>query len=86
LNVASWSAFTTTSYGRTLLIKLAVVLLLVIVGAFNWRRVRPTLATGGTAASARLRHSATLELALGVLVLAVTAVLVALPTPVDLAR
>lgn len=84
LNVASWGAFTSTSYGRTLLIKLAIVLLLVLVGAFNWRRVRPALASGGTSAAGRLRRAATLELVLGLVVLAVTAVLVALPTPVDL--
>ena len=83
LHVASWSAFTTTTYGRTLLIKLATVVLLILVAAWNWRRVKPTLATTG---ARQLKRSATLELLLGVLVLAVTAVLVALPTPVDLAR
>jgi copper transport protein len=86
VHVASWAAFTATAYGRTLLIKLAVVALLVLVGMFNWRRVRPALASSDERASERLRHSATFELVLAALVLAVTAVLVALPTPVDLAR
>ena len=85
VHVASWGAFTTTSYGRTLLIKLAVVVLLVLVAAFNWRRVRPSLATDSSA-PARLRRSATLELVLGAIVLAVTAVLVALPTPFEMLR
>jgi len=86
LEVASWGAFTTTTYGRTLLIKLAIVLLLVLVGAYNWRRVRPALASDGGPAAERLRRSATLELVLGAVVLLVTAILVALPTPVDLVR
>ena len=86
VHVASWAAFTGTAYGRTLLIKLAVVAMLVLVAAFNWRRVRPALASSDPRASERLRHSVTFELVLAVLVLAVTAVLVALPAPVDLAR
>jgi copper transport protein len=86
VHVGSWGAFTSTTYGRTLLIKLAVVALLVLVGAFNWQRARPALATSDARAPERLRRSATLELALAALVLAVTAVLVALPTPIDLAR
>jgi copper transport protein len=83
LHVASWSAFTTTTYGRTLLIKLAIVVLLILIGTWNWRRVKPTLATDGAHG---LKRSATLELALGVVVLAVTAVLVALPTPFEMLR
>lgn len=69
----------TTSYGRTLSIKVAVVLLVLGAGAYNWQRVRPAL---GTAASAlRLQRSAALELLLAMVVLGLTAVLVALPTP-----
>ncbi|HEX5970371.1 MAG TPA: CopD family protein [Gemmatimonadaceae bacterium] len=86
VHVGSWAAFTDTTYGRTLLIKLAIVVLLVLVGAFNWRRVRPSLISPDTGAPERLRRSATFELVLAALVLAVTAVLVALPTPIDLAR
>ena len=86
VHVGSWAAFTNTSYGRALLIKLAVVALLALVGAFNWRRVRPALASSDARASETLRRSVTFELFLAAVVLAVTAVLVALPTPVDLAR
>ena len=82
VHVGSWAAFTGTSYGRALLIKLAVVVLLMVVGAFNWRRVRPALASSDARASERLRRSVTFELFLAAVVLAVTAVLVALPTPV----
>jgi putative copper export protein len=68
-----------TSYGRTLALKLLLLGGVAAIGAFNWRRVRPTLTDADGAA--RLRRSATLELALGLVVVAVTAVLVALPTP-----
>ena len=71
----------TTSYGRALLIKLALLLGVAATGAYNWLRVRPTLGTSD--ATARLRKSATAELAIGAAVIAVTAVLVALPTPID---
>ena len=49
------------------------------LGFYNWRRVLPTL--GDDAATHRLRRSARVELGLGLVVLLVTAVLVALPTP-----
>lgn len=83
VHVASWAAFTGTAYGRTLLVKLALVLLLVLVGAWNWRRVKPTLASTGPAPLAR---SARVELLVALAILLATAILVALPTPVDLAR
>ena len=49
------------------------------LGFYNWRRVLPTL--GDDDATHRLRRSARAELGLGLVVLLVTAVLVALPTP-----
>ena len=60
------------------MIKLGVLMGVAGTGAYNWLRVRPTLGT--SEATARLKKSATTELALGVAVIAVTAVLVALPT------
>lgn len=69
----------TTSYGRTLSIKLAVVILVLGTGFYNWRRVRPALGTA--AGTLRLQRSAAIELLLAVVVLGLTAVLVALPTP-----
>lgn len=86
VHVGSVPALWRTAYGRTLLVKLALLAAVAAVGAYNWRRVRPALAhptTSGTGA-ARLRRSATLELLVGLLVLAATAVLVATPTAVDL--
>lgn len=85
-HLGSWAAFTSTSYGETLLVKLAVVLLLVGVGAWNWRRVRPSLAPGDDADLRRIRRSGTAEATLALVILLVTAVLVALPTPMDTVR
>lgn len=64
-----------SGYGRTLLLKLALLAGVFGTGAYNWLRVRPAL--GSEAAAGRLRRSAALELAVGALVLAATAVLVA---------
>jgi copper transport protein len=78
-HVDRWSRLWTTSYGMTLIVKLALVSLLFSLGAWNWRRVKPNL--GGDAGVVALRFSAKLELAASLLVLAVTAFLVALPLP-----
>lgn len=77
--IGSWSALTGSDYGRTVLIKVAVLLLVLAVGAYNWRRMRPRL--GDPATASVLRRSAATELALGAVLLAVTAVLSALPAP-----
>jgi copper transport protein len=81
LHVGALSALWTTSYGRTLLLKLGIVSLVFGTGAYNWLKVRPALGHGP--AAGRLRRSATLELAVALAVLAVTAVLVATPLPTD---
>jgi putative copper export protein len=68
-----------TPYGWALIVKLCLVLVVVALGAWNWRRVSPGLGTEEGAF--RLRRSATSELAVAALVLAATAVLVSLPAP-----
>jgi putative copper export protein len=73
------SSLWTTSYGITLVIKLIFVVIVVALGAWNWRRVRPTLGEEGT--EVMIRRSSTMELAFGALVLLCTAVLVTLPSP-----
>jgi copper transport protein len=73
------SALWTTSYGIALIIKLVLVLIVVALGAWNWRRVRPSLGDEGSEHT--IRRSATMELAFGALVLLVTSVLVSLPSP-----
>lgn len=83
LNVGSVAAFTSSAYGRTLLVKLALLSTVFAVGAWNWLQVRPRLGAPGT--TARLRRSSSVELALAILVLAITAVLVATPPAVEAA-
>ena len=79
LHLKRLSALWTTSYGIALCVKLILVLIVVMLGAWNWRRVRPSLGESGSEET--IRRSATMELTVGALVLIVTAVLVTLPSP-----
>lgn len=81
LHVGTVEGLWRSGYGRTLLLKLGVLSIVALTGAYNWRRVKPTL--GDTAGTRRIRRSAAVEIAVAVAVLAVTAVLVARPTGVD---
>jgi putative copper export protein len=72
-------ALWTTSYGIALLVKLVLVAMVVVLGAWNWKRVRPSLGAEGTEET--IRRSATMELTIAGLVLIATAVLVTLPSP-----
>jgi putative copper export protein len=72
-------ALWTTPYGKTLIVKLCVVLGVVALGAWNWRRQKPKL--GDERAANSLAKSALAELALASVVLLITAVLVSLPSP-----
>ena len=85
VHVGTVAALWQTAYGRTLLVKLALIAGLIAFGAYHWRRVRPALATdpGSAADAGRLRRSAGLELLVAALVLAATAVLVATPPAVE---
>ncbi|HXC24499.1 MAG TPA: CopD family protein [Gemmatimonadaceae bacterium] len=73
------SALWTTSYGQALIVKLCLVAIVLALGAWNWRRMRPTL--GDESAAHAIRRSASAELAFATAVLIVTAILVNLPTP-----
>jgi len=64
--------------GSLLVLKLAILSIVAATGAYNWRRIKPTLRDAKSAV--RLRRAATFEVAAGVLVLVVTAILVATPT------
>lgn len=68
-----------TPYGWTLLVKLAFVATVFALGAWNWRRQRPSL--GSHEAAASIRKSATAELVVAAVVLVITSVLVSLPSP-----
>lgn len=79
-HLGSVEALWTAEYGRVLGLKLLVLLPLLATGAYNWRRVRPALARGESGAP-DLRRSGSVELLVAVVVLLVTAVLVATPPP-----
>jgi hypothetical protein len=66
-------------YGRTLIVKVALVAMVIAAGAFNWRRQRPRLGSVGSAAL--VRSSIAIELAFALAVLAVTGYLTGLPRP-----
>jgi copper transport protein len=73
------AALWTTSYGYALDVKLLLVACVLLLGAWNWRRMRPRLGTEEAAHG--IRRSAARELFFAALVLLVTGVLVSLPSP-----
>jgi putative copper export protein len=79
LHLKRLSALYTSSYGITLMIKLLLVLIVATLGAWNWKRVRPSLGVEGSEAA--IRRSSRMELTFAALVLIVTSVLVTLPSP-----
>lgn len=82
VHVGSIPAIWQSQYGKTLLTKVAVLSIVALTGAYNWLRVKPTL--GQIEGAARIRRSATVEIAVGVIVLLITAILVATPTAMDM--
>lgn len=68
-----------TPYGITLIVKLVFVAAVFGLGAWNWRRQRPTL--GSEPAAAAIRRSAKAELTVAGVVLVITSLLVSLPSP-----
>jgi putative copper export protein len=72
-----------TRYGITLLVKLTILGVVALTGFYNWRFVLPRLGTGEATVS--LRRSARVEVTVALLVLLITAVLVATPTSMDMA-
>lgn len=68
-----------SSYGLVLAVKLGVLAGVGALGAYNWRFTQPRIARAG--GESRLRRFSVLELVLGVILLGVTAILVALPLP-----
>ena len=73
------SSLWTTPYGWTLIVKLALVAVVFALGAWNWRRQRPTL--GSETAAVAVRRSSRHELTMATLVLATTAILLSIPSP-----
>ena len=82
LHVGTVPALWQTTYGRTLLLKLAILSIVALTGAYNWLKVKPTL--GNVVGAQRIKRSARVEVIVGLAVLAVTAVLVATATSMDM--
>jgi putative copper export protein len=74
-----WSRLFTDTYGQVLLAKAALAGLILLAGAWHWRFAVPGLSRAGTGAG--FRWSVRAELAIAWVVVAITAVLVALPAP-----
>jgi copper transport protein len=81
LRIGTFAALVQSSYGRALLIKVTLVAATAGLGALNWRRL--SIRASDAAGVRTLQRSVRLELAVAALVLLVTAVLMALPTPVE---
>jgi putative copper export protein len=83
--IAAWthlnplSSLWTTPYGYALMSKLFVVTIVLGLGAWNWRRVGPSLGKEGGALT--IRRSALTELCFAAVVLLLTAILVSVPSP-----
>ena len=73
------SSLWTSDYGNALIRKLVVVAIVLGLGAWNWRRVGPSLGTEGGAL--KIRRSAATELGFAAVVLVLTAILVSTPSP-----
>lgn len=69
----------TTTYGRLLITKFCVVLVILAFGWYHWRRVVTADWTNRTSDS--FRRSAAAELIVGAIVVAITAVLISTPLP-----
>jgi copper transport protein len=87
LEIRSIDGLTGTSYGLTLLVKLAAFLPLLALGAINNRYTKPRIERAAAAGApspqlSTLRRLVTLEIAAGILILGITAALVALAPPI----
>jgi putative copper export protein len=75
--VGSLRALRETPYGQRLLLKMGLLVVLLAVGAWNWRVLKPQLGARGS--SRRLLRTAGVEVVVAVAILAVTASLVSMP-------
>jgi len=83
IHVGSIPALWQTQYGQRLLFKLGALGIVTATGFYNFRYVRPRL--GKVEGVKHIKRSAMLEVGVAVVVLLITAVLVATPTPMDMA-
>jgi copper transport protein len=79
IRVRSFDALTTTNYGELLLFKVYVFLFAGVIGAYNFKRLLPRLRRDTDAR--RFRTLGSIELVIGLVALALTAILVATASP-----
>jgi copper transport protein len=79
--VGSWDALFNTRYGAALLVKVALLVVMMALGALNWRWAGP--GAGTPSGLARFRRVSWGELLVAVTVLLVTAALVGRPSPTE---
>lgn len=79
LRLGNISQLVSTDYGRVLLLKVAFVIVVLLFGMFHWQRVVSVDWDADT--KFRFQRSATAELMVGAIVIAVTALLVSTPLP-----
>lgn len=79
MHLGSLEALGSSRYGRTLLIKVGIVLAVVALGAFNWKRAGPQAMQQGDERS--MARSIRAELAVSLFVLLATAALIVTPPP-----
>ena len=84
LHVPSLDRLFDTPYGRSLLVKLALVAVLLGLGAMNHFRHVPSLVGGRTGAGRSLRRTVRIEVVLGAVILLLSALLGVLPMPHEL--
>lgn len=77
----SWHLFITATWGRLLIAKVIVMLGVLALGGYNWRVVTPALERGDEASIPRLERAIRIELLLGLVLLCITAFLVATALP-----
>lgn len=80
----SVTALGTTAWGRLLLLKLLCLVGVAGLGWYNWKVVTPAIVAEAPDGAERLRRAVRFELLLGLLIIAITAVLVASPLPREL--
>jgi putative copper resistance protein D len=73
-----------SDWGALLLVKLVLVGMAGVVGLWNWRRITPRLVSGEPTSATQLRRMVLVELALGLVIVGITAVLGATAIPRDL--
>lgn len=79
LQVGNLTALTETDYGKLLVLKVLLVLVMAALGAYNLLRVEPRLRQQSSRVQ-HLRRTVRTEVAIGVIVLLITGLLISLPT------